>query len=345
MSSLPTGPLTPSPALPGIPVAFPPGVSIELTVGAVTISTWFSVLFCGIVITLGYIYYLEFSEDRLHFKLVAAGAIFLSLVDTVANLVWAHEWTVTLWGSIPGTGITPYAFYVNILVASLSCLLTQCFFAWRLWNISRGNKILVGVIVSGSIMQLAVVMWVFSRWAKRPLFVQLGEVLPTAYIWLIAPIISDLAISSAMFYYLRVKTRSAPTSSKLTFNAIISRTVQANVFSLLSQVLTAILMKANIGLYFFLNDVTITKVYAFSLLVSLGARRSKSSMFSMSEKTSKGETSGGGNQISLSNLHSRQGLGPRQVQGIRVTENISVHGDDEWDSQGDRKTATTFLPV
>lgn len=44
-------------------------------------------------------------------------------------------------------------FYINILAASLSCLLTQCFFAWRLWRVSK-NRLLVGVIVTGSVMQL-----------------------------------------------------------------------------------------------------------------------------------------------------------------------------------------------
>lgn len=340
MSAAPTGPLTPSPALPGVAVVFPPGVSVDLTVGAFTISTWFSVLFCGVVLACGYVYFISFPKDRIGFKLVAAASILISLTDTVANLVWCYEWTVTLWGSIPAAGIIPIGFYINILAASLSCVVTQCFFAWRLWRISGGNIPLIAIIIIGSFMQLFVVMWVFSRWVKHPLFFQLGEVLPTAYIWLIAPIISDMAISGAMFYYLRVKTKNAPSQSKLTFNAIISRTVQANVVSLISQVLTAILMKANLGLWFFFNDVTITKIYTFSMLVSLNARRSQSAMFGTSEMRSKGETSG--REISLNNLsYQRSGHFVRSGAGsapvVHVSENVTVHADD-WESEGDKKS-------
>lgn len=52
-------------------------------------------------------YYVQFPRDRIGFKLAAGCAIFLSITDTVANMVWAYEWTVTLWGSIPAAGIIP----------------------------------------------------------------------------------------------------------------------------------------------------------------------------------------------------------------------------------------------
>lgn len=320
--------------MPGIPVAFPPGLSIQLTIGALSVSTWFSMLFCGIVITLGYMYYLEFPKDRLGFKVAVALAVTLSIIDTIAGLIWIYDWTVNLWGSIPATGIIPHGFYVNILAASLSCLLTQSFYAWRLWHVSQGNMILTGIIMTGAVMQLAVVMWVFSQWAKHPLFSQLPDVLPTAYIWIVAPIVSDLAITVSMVYYLRIKTRTAPSASRMTFNGIVSRTVQANFFSLISQVMTTILLNLDIGFYFILNDVTITKVYAFSLIVSLLARRSQSSLFTMSEKTTnRGDASA---NISLSNLGTTQN--PRLTPGqrppvVHVTQTVSVQQDESWEGK------------
>ena len=45
-----------------------------------------------------------------------------------------------------------------------------------------------------------------------------------------------------------------------TFNAIISRAVQANILSLVSQIMTFVLFKINAGMYFFLNDVILCKV-------------------------------------------------------------------------------------
>lgn len=45
-------------------------------------------------------------------------------------------------------------FYINILSASLACLLTQSFYAWRLWRVSQHNIYLVSFIMIGSLMQL-----------------------------------------------------------------------------------------------------------------------------------------------------------------------------------------------
>lgn len=88
------------------------------------------------------------------------------------------------------------------------------------------------------------------------------------------------------------------------------------------------------------------------------ARRSQSSFFSMSEKGSRSEATGGAN-ISLNNLsHSRpphfaRGNAPvvhvtcakPASKSLRLTnremfrENITVHNDDEWESQKDHKVA------
>lgn len=76
--------------------------------------------------------------------------------------------------------------------------------------------------------------------------------------------------------------------SHRSFNQIISRTVQSNALSLLSQVVTIALFKANVGMYFFLNDFTIVKVYTFSLLISLNARRGSTMLGSVTESRSGG---------------------------------------------------------
>ncbi|KZV94803.1 hypothetical protein EXIGLDRAFT_834769 [Exidia glandulosa HHB12029] len=330
-AAAPAGPLTPSPALPGIPVAFPPGFpSLNLTVGAVTISTWLSIFLFGVVCAATYIYYLQFPRDRLGFKLLAFTVWFLAATDTVSNCIWAYEWTVTLWGSIPGAGIIPYGFYVNILCVATTTAVTQFFYAWRLWLISGGNYVLCGLIVSAAITQEIIVIWALSVWGSHhALISEIGLVLPGAYGWLIAGIIGDTIISISMFWFLRIKTRDTPTPSKTTFNAIISRTVQANVFSLISQTLTFVLFKLDVGMFFFLNDVTICKVYAFSLLTSLNARRSSTAMFNLSRsQISTGPTS---NNISLNQISANSRANRPPV--VRITETVEMTTEADWDQK------------
>ncbi|EJD50125.1 hypothetical protein AURDEDRAFT_112276 [Auricularia subglabra TFB-10046 SS5] len=321
----------PSPAQPNRPVVFPTGFpSINMTVGAVTISTWCSVFAFGVVCSAAYIYYIQFPRDRLWFKILAGAIWLVAAVDTIANLVWAYEWTVTLWGSIPGAGLLPYAFYINIFCDATATSITQLFYAWRLWLISGGNYFLTGAIVLAALTQQFVVIWALSVWGRHNvLFKDLGVVLPGAYGWLIAGIIGDSIISASMFYYLRLKTRDTPSQSKTTFNAIISRTVQANVFSLISQTLTFVLFKIDAGMFFFLNDVVMAKVYAFSLLTSLNARRSSTALFNLSKSVT--STAGGmTNGISLG--QTTFGGSGRRGPVVRITETVDVTTEHDYAS-------------
>lgn len=57
--------------------------------------------------TAAYFYYVRFTEDRLIIKTIVGASTFISVVDTVATMVWSYEWIVKLWGSVPGSGNVP----------------------------------------------------------------------------------------------------------------------------------------------------------------------------------------------------------------------------------------------
>jgi len=112
----------------------------------------------------------------------------------------------------------------------------------------------------------------------------------------------------------------------MTFTHIITRTIQANVFSLLPQVLTFALFKVpNIGLYFFLIDFAICKAYAFSVIVSLNTRKSAQALFTGSGLPS-GPT---GTSISMRTLSvSGRNTNPRDVR--HSVELIDIRGANTW---------------
>lgn len=129
---------------------------------------------------------------------------------------------------------------------------------------------------------LGFVIWVEATWGPHIAFMNLGIVLPTAYAWPITCVIGDFIITVSLFYYLRVQNKDsaasqttrlyayflfdrsrALTQTYRTFNAIISRAVQANVFSLLSQVMAFVLFKVSSGMFFFLNDLMLGKASVF----------------------------------------------------------------------------------
>ncbi|KAG6910355.1 hypothetical protein DXG01_011424 [Tephrocybe rancida] len=144
----------------------------------------------------------------------------------------------------------------------------------------------------------------------------------------VLPILADLGITAGMGYYLRIRLRG---QAKGTFNDIISRTIQSNILSLFIQVLSFVLFKANIGLWFFLDDFTAVKVYAFSLIVSMNTRGT-STIYNTPETSETSRPAG----ISLSQLSSANFRGraqPASNVSINVRQEVEVEADSWEHSQ------------
>ncbi|KAH7090890.1 hypothetical protein BKA62DRAFT_776483 [Auriculariales sp. MPI-PUGE-AT-0066] len=220
-------------ALAGVPVRLPAGMTSDLSIGAVVrpsaldpynrlkhisqaVSTWSSIFTFAVVTVLGRC---------------------LSAADTLANCVWSYNWTVTLWGSVPGAGLVPRAFYVNMLSLMISASLVQTFLRVEALADVWGKPYTSCIIVCATIPQLVIGIFCVSRWKHYNSFMTQLE-------------------------------------AALSIRGVISRTIQANVVSLISQIVSFVLFKRDVGMFFLLHDVVVTKVYIFSLLITLNARRS-----------------------------------------------------------------------
>ncbi|KAH7096894.1 hypothetical protein BKA62DRAFT_774775 [Auriculariales sp. MPI-PUGE-AT-0066] len=333
---------TPVMAVPGLAVLMPPGVpSIHLTMGAVVVASWSSVFTFAIVCAAVYVYYISFPKDRLGFKIMVAGIWVLCALDTIMCMIWSYDWTVRLWGTIPGSGYLPHEFYVNIVCCGLSTLVVQFFYAWRIWTISQKQWYIPALIIVCAITQLCFVIWVEAKWGANILFAKLGIVLPTGYGWAASGIIGDFIITGSLFYYLRVRNKDSA-ASETTKLYHVQRNHLARVpgqhlqLDLPDHDLCP--FKIDAGMYFFLNDVILTKIYAFSLLTSLNARRSSNALFNTTGLTSHQSQNG----VSLSNLsNGRRGGTALGTYGgsknhapvVRITETVDVATDGEWDRQ------------
>lgn len=316
--------------MPLMPVTLPEGVTLARTVGAVTISTWASFYTMGIVLASAYVYFIYFTTDRPAFKLLAALVTFIPLLDTVSNGVWAYDWTVRLWGSVPGSGSIPPGFYINVFCGGAACAITQAYYAWRMWGLGAGRP-LVAAVLSCAAVQLGFVVYIMVFWASHRAFSQAKDIMPVGYGWIAAGLLGDALIVA----FLMMRTGRSEKSSRRRVHAFFSRLVQTNFLSLLSQILTLVLFSVDVGMYFLFNNVVISKVYAFSLLTSLNARGSSAAIFSHSISTqSKGDgtsasRSGAPTNAAFHNmLASRLNRAPPPV--VRVTQTIDVHEED-WD--------------
>ncbi|KAH7101235.1 hypothetical protein BKA62DRAFT_619017 [Auriculariales sp. MPI-PUGE-AT-0066] len=328
-------------AVPGLPVLLPSDVNVSLTVGAIVVATWSSVFMFGMVVAAGYIYYIAFPHDRLVIKLLVTFCIALSGLDTVSNGVWSYNSLVDLWGSVPGAGYLPHLFYVNAVCGGVATLTVQCFYATRIWRLGAGNILYSGLIVLCSILQLAFVIYVVATWGKSVLISDVHTaVLPVAYGWGIAGLFGDILITGALVRHIYRKDDGiVNVHLRSTVGGVLSQLVQTNVLSLVSQIMTLVFFKAHAGLYFMLNDVVLAKIYCFSLLISLNARRSDSAVFTgevshlASSHRSGIALKGLSAWVSLLCLYYliRQFSGaPGTSRGVRVTETVEISSDNEW---------------
>ncbi|KAG6810225.1 hypothetical protein H0H92_012834 [Tricholoma furcatifolium] len=319
--------------------------TLALTLGAIVVSTFFSFLTMGVVLTATWQYFLYFPKDRWIFKLLVATVFAFSLTDTIADGYWCYQWAVTYYGQPTIFAILPVSLIIEIFCVGSTSLVVQVFFAWRVWKIShQRNYLLPAFICSVSFLQWGVVLWVVVYWSEHRLLEDVGGVLPIGYAWLVSSVVADLTITASMAYYLGIRLKGQAMRSKASFNQIISRTIQSNILSLCSQIITFALFKANVGLYFFLNDFTVVKVYAFSLIIScrfpipwvppllltarkVNTRKGSSALFNSTEGSDSKPTG-----ISLSNLSNPFRGGARATApGV----SINVHSNVEVEAEGD----------
>jgi len=249
--------------------------SVILTIGAILVCSWFSFLWMGFIIVMGYTFFLHYPRDPLWLKSLVATLVTMCVVDTVAIGTWSYNWTITHYDTPTVIDVIPKELKIIIIELGIIASIVQPFYAWRIWLISKKkNWWLPALIIALSIVQFAFVIWIMVFFSRHGTFAELSHLVPTAYGWLIPCIASNIGITVGMVYYLGIRVRGASSSSRLSLLQIISRTVQANVLSLICQLVTVTLLKLEVGFYFMLTNVVLTKVYTFSVLSSLNARKS-----------------------------------------------------------------------
>ncbi|KAJ7593091.1 hypothetical protein C8J56DRAFT_1045521 [Mycena floridula] len=319
----------------GLPPAAQAAINISL--GGVVVSNYLSFLTMGIVLCTAWIYFSKFPRDRWSFKALVAFCVSMCIADTVGTGIWTYDWGVAGYANPSVMAVTHWAFPLEAFMLGTCSLCVQTFYAWRVWMVSmKKNWILPVVIVCSSIMAWCVVCWMVHILATHKFVADLTLVLPVVYIWLGGSVAADVMITAAMIYYLDLRFRMKLQkhlvpfvgSSHSRFRQIIFRTIECNVLSLFAQAVTvALFNRSSVGFYFVITDMTLAKIYTFSLLVSLNGRHSNGRENTGIGSSSKGESH------ALAALGDRRGAHPSNYQnGTQVSVQIQRHTDtaSEW---------------
>ncbi|KAF7338904.1 Sda1 family protein [Mycena sanguinolenta] len=306
--------------------------SINISLGGVVVSNYLSFLTMGVVCCYTWMYFRNFPNDRWGFKVLVGGCFLMCAADTAGTGIWVYDWAVAGYANPAVLGLVHWAFPVEAMLLGTCSTLVQCFYAWRIWLVSaRKNWVLPIVIVCLSLLGWCIVCWMVSIMVAHKLVSDLSLVSPTVYVWLGGSVGADVLITASMIYYLDLRFRTKDTSKVIDrdsrFRAIIRRTVECNVLSLLGQTVSVGLFNApNVGFYFVLTDMTLAKVYTFSLLISLLGRRSDGRGLSGGRNT----TSKSGEQHALSDRRVLERT-PRSTQMAISVQRETVEDREEWD--------------
>ncbi|THU76082.1 hypothetical protein K435DRAFT_903901 [Dendrothele bispora CBS 962.96] len=235
---------------------------ISLILGGVIVSTFIGFLALGTVLSSAWDYFIRFRHDKIRFKVIVSVCVLLCIGETIFSAHWGYSWGVThygVWSSFFSE------FIVMIMAAGSITFIVQWVYAWRLWVISLQRNVWLPSLVAF----LATVTYSITIWRISIIWVVSGtQQLTSEFLS-----ITDMLISSGLFYYLDIKLRTGQIKTYFRrLRAIILRTVECNLWSLLSQVGMAILFARSLGFYYLIFMTTIGKVYTFSLIVSLNAR-------------------------------------------------------------------------
>ncbi|KAJ3840486.1 hypothetical protein F5878DRAFT_613031 [Lentinula raphanica] len=251
---------------------------IKLSVGALVVSGWMSFMSFGLVLAFGWQYFLQFYDDKILYKTIVTTCLLLCLGDTIVSGLWCYRWSSTYFGDVTALLATPEEAIATLWFFPTTTFIVQLWFATRIWMISaRKNIVLPAVIAVLGSGSWAIALWMFSKLVKHhsTLADDANLVFPVGYAWLGGDIATDACIFAGLAYYTEVRSRKqrrhhilSPTS----LFAVTCRMIECNVLPLISQIVLIILYKTNVGFYYILSDMTIAKVYTFSLLISLYTR-------------------------------------------------------------------------
>ncbi|KAE9397289.1 hypothetical protein BT96DRAFT_1020885 [Gymnopus androsaceus JB14] len=255
---------------------------INLSVGAVVVSNNLSYLAMGIVLCAAWTYFSKFPTDRWWFKALVILCVSMCICDTIATGIWTYDWAVANYANPASLAFIHWAIPVDGFLMAMCSLTVQLFYAWRLWIMSmRKNWILPVVVGCLSILSWCIGCWTLYILATHKLISDLALLPPVVYIWLGGSVGADILITSSMIYYLDLRFRVKPHKTQQDhrlpgrFRKLIVLTMECNILSLLVQSIgVGLFNRSSVGLYFVSMDMTLAKVYTFSLLVSLNSRHS-----------------------------------------------------------------------
>ncbi|KAM5536926.1 hypothetical protein V8D89_009473 [Ganoderma adspersum] len=229
----------------------------------------------GITVLQTYIYFRSSGKDSVRLRSFVA---FLFILDTTALILGIDaffEYVVTDFGETWLLLELPHALAFETLITHFIGALTQCFFAYRLWDLSRRNIPLVSTITILAVFSFVFGTVVSIRIYTDPNFFSLAsrEMLSLVGTGNALSVVCDIIITAALSYYLHSKRTGFERTNSM-INRLIIYAINRGTLTAICQAGVFVSFVAFPGrLFHFPFDFLMGKLYCNTLLAILNAQR------------------------------------------------------------------------
>ncbi|KAK0462249.1 uncharacterized protein EV420DRAFT_1639454 [Desarmillaria tabescens] len=249
-------------------------VQLAKTYGAVAIGALCASLFSGAVAIQTILYYKFYPADLFKFKLLVFIIWFLDICHT--TFIWISIWDcfISHFGDIERTDVIPWSIAVTVVETALLTFLVHCFFAHRIFMLSRRNWLLTCPILIAASLRLGSACVSTSEMIRLKTYSGFIEHFGWVFtLGLSMSSVADILITVSLFWLLQTSRTDAESINAI-IDSLILYTFETGSLTCAGTIVDMacwVSMKSNLiflGIHF-----VIGKLYANSLLVTLNTRR------------------------------------------------------------------------
>ncbi|ORY62733.1 hypothetical protein BCR35DRAFT_195059 [Leucosporidium creatinivorum] len=242
------------------------------TIGPFVLGAMLSTLLLGITTSQVWTYYRSFPHDK---------KLYLYIVGFLCALDWAHSaisvYTIYYWCvqnfDNPGVLVkSPWSFTIEPAMTGIASIISQAFYAYRVYVVSKRNPWMPIAIMIFSLIALG-----FSFGSTGEIFClnsdfsRFGVFKYGVSLWLASAAFADVLITASLVYYLKQSQSHFVTTNNI-IDTLVENVVSTNGVTAVVAIVDTILFAASSTSWHVLPQLCLIKLYFNSLLVSLNAR-------------------------------------------------------------------------
>ncbi|KAI0076921.1 hypothetical protein K474DRAFT_1178058 [Panus rudis PR-1116 ss-1] len=243
--------------------------------GAVLVGGLISVFFSGIVFMQAILYFRIYPEDKPRLKLMVSALWLLDFMHTCLTCASIWIYLIGHYGETVTFDWIPWTIGCTVALTALITFFVQCFFAIRIYAVSRGNWVITILVIVLSMLRLAAALVSTNKMIELKSYSRFVEL----FGWVFTTGLStaaavDIMTSLALCWYLN-RNRSGFSGMDSIIDSITLYTVENGLVTSLTTVVSlACWISMPQNLIFLGLHLIISKLYANTCLATLNARKS-----------------------------------------------------------------------